>query len=62
MIVGIGAGTFMLREAANVALVIGDQTESVTGEPTISAYLDTPEASPSSRRTATSTSPTRTTT
>jgi GT2 family glycosyltransferase len=42
LIVGIGAGTFMLREAANVALVIGDQSASVTGEPTISAYLDTP--------------------
>jgi DNA-binding beta-propeller fold protein YncE len=43
MIVGVGAGTFMLREAANVALVIGEQSESGgTGGPTISAYLDTP--------------------
>jgi GT2 family glycosyltransferase/DNA-binding beta-propeller fold protein YncE len=42
MIVGIGAGTFMLREAANVALVIGDQDGSGSEGPTISAYLDTP--------------------
>jgi DNA-binding beta-propeller fold protein YncE len=43
MIVGIGAGTFMLREAANVALVIGDQSEGGgASDPTISAYLDTP--------------------
>ena len=42
MIVGIGAGTFMLREAANVALVIGDQNGSGSSGPTISAYLDTP--------------------
>ncbi|MEO8257594.1 MAG: glycosyltransferase [Acidobacteriota bacterium] len=42
MIIGIGAGTFMLREAANVALVIGDRDGSSGGGPTVSAYLDTP--------------------
>ncbi len=42
MIVGIGAGTFMLREAANVALVIGGRDGSGSSGPTISAYLDTP--------------------
>ena len=41
MIVGIGASTFMLREAARVALVIGANTGSVQA-PTISAWLDTP--------------------
>jgi GT2 family glycosyltransferase/DNA-binding beta-propeller fold protein YncE len=40
MIIGVGAGTFMLREAASVALVIGSSTSAVA--PTISAYLDTP--------------------
>ncbi|MDO8794691.1 MAG: glycosyltransferase, partial [Vicinamibacterales bacterium] len=40
MIVGIGAGTFMLREAANVALVIG--ANNGVFAPTISAWLDTP--------------------
>ncbi len=42
MIVGIGAGTFMLREAATVALVIGPQNATGTSGPTISAWLDTP--------------------
>ena len=42
MIVGIGTGTFMLREAAGVALVIGGRTGSGTNGPTISAWLDTP--------------------
>jgi GT2 family glycosyltransferase/sugar lactone lactonase YvrE len=41
MIVGVGAGTFMLREAANVALVIGG-SEGSSKAPTISAWLDTP--------------------
>ena len=41
MIVGVGAGTFMLREAANVALVIGANSGSAKA-PTISAWLDTP--------------------
>ena len=40
MIVGIGAGTSMLREAANVALVIGSNNGVFA--PTISAWLDTP--------------------
>ena len=44
MIVGIGAGTLMLREAATVALVIGPNTGAGNGAltPTISAWLDTP--------------------
>jgi GT2 family glycosyltransferase len=42
MIVGIGAGTFMLREAATVAFVIGARSPSRGGIPTISAWLDTP--------------------
>jgi O-antigen biosynthesis protein len=43
MIVGIGTGTFMLREAASaVALVIGAPAASSTGGPTITAYLNTP--------------------
>jgi DNA-binding beta-propeller fold protein YncE len=40
MIVGIGVSTLMLREAANVALVIGANAGALT--PTISAWLDTP--------------------
>jgi GT2 family glycosyltransferase/DNA-binding beta-propeller fold protein YncE len=42
MVVGIGTGTFMLREAAGVALVIGGRTGSGANGPTISAWLDTP--------------------
>jgi GT2 family glycosyltransferase len=43
MIIGIGAGTFMLREAATVAFVIGAPKSPSGGRfPTISAYLDTP--------------------
>jgi GT2 family glycosyltransferase/DNA-binding beta-propeller fold protein YncE len=43
MIVGVGAGTFMLREAANVVLVIGGGGTSGSAKaPTISAWLDTP--------------------
>ncbi len=41
MIVGVGASTFMLREAARVALVIGPNTGSGRA-PTIAAWLDTP--------------------
>jgi GT2 family glycosyltransferase/sugar lactone lactonase YvrE len=42
MIIGLGTGTFMLREAANsVRLVIGDPAE-VKGGPSISAVLNTP--------------------
>jgi sugar lactone lactonase YvrE len=44
MIVGVGAGTFMLREAASaVTLVIGAKkgTSGISG-PTVSAWLDTP--------------------
>jgi GT2 family glycosyltransferase/DNA-binding beta-propeller fold protein YncE len=44
MIVGIGVSTLMLREAANVVLVIGPSTGANSGAltPTISAWLDTP--------------------
>ena len=42
MVVGVGAGTFMLREAANVAFVIGAKNSSGAAGPTISAWLDTP--------------------
>ena len=43
MIIGIGAGTLMLREAATVALVIGPNTGAGGAlTPTISAWLDTP--------------------
>jgi O-antigen biosynthesis protein len=42
MIIGVGAGTFMLREAATVAFVIGAQSPSRKDVLTISAYLDTP--------------------
>ena len=44
MIVGVGAGTLMLREAATVVLVIGPSTGAGSGAltPTISAWLDTP--------------------
>jgi sugar lactone lactonase YvrE len=42
MIVGIGSGTFMLREAATaVALVIGAPSAAATG-PSLTAYLNTP--------------------
>ncbi len=42
-IVGIGTGTFMLREAANaVMLVIGGRGEHPFSGPTISAWLNTP--------------------
>jgi GT2 family glycosyltransferase/sugar lactone lactonase YvrE len=40
MIVGIGTGTFMLGEAATVAIVIG--TRAPVNLPNISAWLDTP--------------------
>jgi GT2 family glycosyltransferase/DNA-binding beta-propeller fold protein YncE len=42
MVIGIGAGTLMLREAANVAFVIGAKGGSGAGGPAISAWLDTP--------------------
>jgi O-antigen biosynthesis protein len=42
MIVGVGTGTFMLREAAGVALVIGGKNGSGGSGATISAWLDTP--------------------
>ncbi len=44
MVVGIGVSTLMLREAANVALVIGSNTGANAGAltPTISAWIDTP--------------------
>jgi GT2 family glycosyltransferase/DNA-binding beta-propeller fold protein YncE len=44
MIVGIGAGTFMLRQASQVAFVIGGggKSKSGGGPLTISAFLDTP--------------------
>ena len=43
MIVGVGTGTFMLREAANaVTLVIGTHEGDGFGGPTISAFLNTP--------------------
>jgi sugar lactone lactonase YvrE len=42
MIVAVGAGTFMLGEAANVALVIGRRNGSPVNLPMISAWLDTP--------------------
>ncbi|PWT79826.1 MAG: hypothetical protein C5B57_13210 [Blastocatellia bacterium] len=42
MIVGAGVGTFMLREAATVAFVIGAQAKRNVGSPTVSAWLDTP--------------------
>jgi GT2 family glycosyltransferase/sugar lactone lactonase YvrE len=42
MIVGVGTGTFMLGEAANVALVIGTRNGSPVNLPNISAWLDTP--------------------
>ena len=42
MIVGIGSGTFMLREAATaVTLIIGPPNPAVSG-PTLTAYLNTP--------------------
>jgi GT2 family glycosyltransferase/sugar lactone lactonase YvrE len=42
MIIGLGTGTFMLREAANsVRLVIGNPAET-SGGPSISAFLNTP--------------------
>src|SRR5204863_4096412 len=42
MIIGIGAGTFMLREAASeVRLVIGGNTAAIKG-PTITTALNTP--------------------
>ena len=43
MIVAAGAGTFMLREAATLALVIGPPKKAPNVKtPTISAWLDTP--------------------
>src|SRR5207245_518738 len=44
IIVGVGTGTFMLREAATVALVIGSSRTpgAAVNVPTISAWLDTP--------------------
>src|SRR4029450_8659560 len=42
MIVGVGAVTFMLREAAKVAFVIGGGGARASKTPTISAWLDTP--------------------
>jgi GT2 family glycosyltransferase/DNA-binding beta-propeller fold protein YncE len=43
MIIGIGVSTLMLREAANVALVIGNGGPNAGAlTPTISAWLDTP--------------------
>ena len=43
MIVGIGSGTFMLREAATaVTLVIGGQNPDAVKGPSITAYLNTP--------------------
>jgi GT2 family glycosyltransferase/DNA-binding beta-propeller fold protein YncE len=43
MIVGVGAGTFMLQEAATaVRLVIGGHAGNTPGGPVISAWLNTP--------------------
>ena len=62
MIVGIGDGTFMLREAAGVALVIGGRTGSGSNGPTISASARHAGRPGDRQRRRSAISPTRTTT
>ena len=62
MIVTLGASTFMLREAATGPVIGGKKGYAGDYGPAIEAWLDTPGGVGDRRRTATSTSPTRTTT